>query len=80
MVGRNFIVGLGYILLLDWLYNREGSNEKETTEMKPICLLVIESDYEKLGWLVKAGYYPNKAEAIRIAIKDLIASHRGDKG
>lgn len=40
--------------------------------MKLITLYVPEPYLEALDRLVKAGLYPNRAEAIRMAIRDLI--------
>mgnify|MGYP000038159206 CR=1 FL=1 len=42
--------------------------------MKPITVHLPEAYIEALEVLVKAGYYPNKAEAIRTAVRDLIIS------
>lgn len=44
--------------------------------MKFITLHVLEPDIEALDELVKNGFYPNRAEAIRFAIKDLLESER----
>ena len=40
--------------------------------MKLITLYLPEPYLTALAWLVKAKYYPNRAEAIRIAIRDLL--------
>jgi len=40
--------------------------------MKAITLNLLAWEIEKLDELVKKGLYPNRAEAIRLAIKDLI--------
>jgi len=40
--------------------------------MKVITLNLLPWEIEKLDELVKKGLYPNRAEAIRLAIKDLI--------
>lgn len=42
--------------------------------MKGIYLLVQEPNLRKLDELVRRGYYPNRAEAIRTAIRDLLRS------
>jgi len=43
--------------------------------MKFLTLNVPEVDVDLLDELVRAGLYPNRAEAIRLAIKDLINLH-----
>lgn len=40
--------------------------------MKAIRLLICEDDLAKLKRLVFEGYYPNKSEAIRLAVHDLV--------
>lgn len=47
--------------------------------MKLITLLVTETSLAALDNLVLRGLYPSRAEAIRLAIHDLIELHRGDK-
>jgi len=44
--------------------------------MKPISLLVPEAYLEALDQLVTRKMYPNRAEAIRLAIRDLIISKK----
>lgn len=44
--------------------------------MKFVSLLVPDAYLEKLEDLVRKRYYPNRSEAIRFAIKDLIELHR----
>ena len=50
--------------------------------MKVITLHVNEKDIEGLHDLVREGYYPSRADAIRNAIRDLLIFHgklgRGD--
>ena len=43
--------------------------------MREITLFVSESDLAFLDELVRADLYPNRSEAIREAIKDLINLH-----
>jgi len=45
--------------------------------MRYITLYVPEVDVQFLDELVRAGLYPNRAEAIRLAIKDLRELHTG---
>lgn len=40
--------------------------------MKPITLNMAEKDLERLDALVIGKFYPNRAEAIRLAIHDLV--------
>lgn len=44
--------------------------------MKLITLRVPELYLEKLDQLVDAGFYPNRAEAVRIAIRDLLKAEK----
>lgn len=41
--------------------------------MKLITLYLPEPYLEDLEWLIEERYYPNRAEAIRFAIHDLIS-------
>lgn len=41
--------------------------------MKPILLRIPEAHIEALDKLVSEGFYPNRNEAIRFAIHDLLA-------
>jgi len=43
--------------------------------MRYLTLYVPEVDVDFLDELVRAGLYPNRAEAIRLAIKDLRMLH-----
>jgi len=43
--------------------------------VKPISLNLPENYIKKLDQLVKEKYYPNRAEAIRLAIHDLLHLH-----
>lgn len=47
--------------------------------MKLITVNLPESYIKELDNLVKEGYYPNRAEAIRLAIKDLLSRERWSK-
>ena len=40
--------------------------------MKAVCVLMPAPYLRRLQNLVDAGYYPNRAEAIRIAVRDLL--------
>ena len=42
--------------------------------MKAISLLLPAPYLQRLQDLVDAGYYPNRAEAIRVAVRDLLHS------
>jgi antitoxin ParD1/3/4 len=42
-------------------------------EMKLITLYLPEPYLKALDWLVDAKYYPNRAEAIRVAVRDLLS-------
>lgn len=44
--------------------------------MKFITLYVGEPDLKKLKALVDLKFYPNRSEAIRLAIHDLLSLHR----
>jgi len=44
--------------------------------MKLITLYLPEDYLRALEELVRRGYYPNRAEAIRVAIRDLLKRHR----
>jgi len=44
--------------------------------MKLITLYVPEAHLKLLNELVKAGKYPNRSEAIRFAIRDLVLNER----
>jgi Arc/MetJ-type ribon-helix-helix transcriptional regulator len=48
--------------------------------MRPISLLLPEEYLEALDQLVARKMYPNKAEAIRLAIRDLIISKKDVAG
>lgn len=41
--------------------------------MKLITLYIPEPYIKALDWLVDEQYYPNRAEAIRVAIRDLLS-------
>lgn len=41
--------------------------------MKLITLYLPEPYLQALDWLVNAKYYPNRAEAIRVAVRDLLS-------
>jgi len=47
--------------------------------MKLIQVYVPQRDLEALEELVKRKLYPPRAEAIRLAVKDLIDAHEGKK-
>lgn len=49
--------------------------KKRKSKMKQISLMVPEKDLENIEFLIKNGMYPNRAEAIRLAIKDLLSKH-----
>lgn len=42
-------------------------------EMRLITLYLPEPYLKALDWLVDAKYYPNRAEAIRVAVRDLLS-------
>ena len=44
--------------------------------MRAITVFLPISDIEDLDELVKRKIYPHRAEAIRLAVKDLIQTHR----
>ena len=44
--------------------------------MRLITLYLPESYLRALDELVRQGYYPNRAEAIRVAVRDLLKRHR----
>lgn len=46
----------------------------ETNEMKLITLYLPETYIKALDQLVGERFYPNRAEAIRVAIRDLISA------
>jgi len=43
--------------------------------MKPVTLNLPERYIRELDRLVKRGFYPSRAEAIRLAIRDLLLTH-----
>lgn len=45
--------------------------------MKQISLYLLRQDIEDLDRLVEQKLYPNRAEAIRFAVKDLLEYHAG---
>jgi Arc/MetJ-type ribon-helix-helix transcriptional regulator len=54
--------------------NRSLSNpQQENRKMKLITLYLPEPYLQALEWLINEQYYPNRAEAIRFAIRDLIS-------
>jgi Arc/MetJ-type ribon-helix-helix transcriptional regulator len=43
--------------------------------MRQISLSVLESYLRDIDLLIKNGFYPNRAELIRLAIRDLLLKH-----
>jgi len=52
---------------------------RRRNNMKHILVLIPEFDLEKIQQLIKSHYYPNRAEFIRLAIKDAIQLHSFSK-
>lgn len=48
--------------------------------MKPITLLLPEPYIKALDKLVDTKYYPNRSEAIRVAVRDLLNDEAWGKG
>ena len=59
------------------LWGKTGMAQRSSSNMRQINLNLPERDLDFLDELVRADLYPNRAEAIRLAIKDLIALHLG---
>ena len=49
-------------------------------DTKLITLYLPEAYIKALDWLVNERFYPSRAEAIRIAIRDLLANEVWNKG
>ena len=47
----------------------------ESLKMRLITLYVAERDLDMLDEFVRAGLYPNRSEAVRLAIRDLRKLH-----
>jgi hypothetical protein len=59
-----------YIINYNKLCSQEGADE----QMKLITLYLPETYIKALDQLVDERFYPNRAEAIRVAIRDLISA------
>jgi len=57
----------------------EGVKRKMAKNMVPITLYIPKTWITLLDNLVKEGFYPSRAEAIRIAIRDLLREHENFK-
>jgi len=50
--------------------------KRRKSHMRLITLFLPDSYIETLDSLVEGKLYPNRSEAIRLAIRDLLTSHR----
>ena len=53
-------------------------NEIVVDEMTPISVKVTPEQFQALSELLRRERYPNRSEAIRVAIRDLIRSNEGN--